>query len=464
MEKLYFCGDFSQEVTTEEKKLIPHLKRFFECLEGDIDFYEALKKNPEACNDILKSRGIFGVDPVQMKIYVDNLFKDKEISISNLQDKPQALLWRRWVNATRKFRDEWFQKTNKTPNNKFNAWHSRNINRCDNQLSKANNSGLIHATIVFELSKGCSLHCPFCGLASKPLEDVFLYTKENAKLWKEILDIAVKQLGDTVGTGVCYWATEPTDNSDYFKFIEDFGKATGVYPQTTTAAPLRDLEWTRKLLQFRKEHTTAVDRFSILSKNDLKRVHQTFTAEELSMTELILQYTERKKKFMALSGRNRKKVDSNSNLAEDFTIACATGYLVNMVDRTIKLISPCPPSDQNPLGYHIYAQGKFNSPLEFNNFIEKTIEKFMSTKVQPDQILAFRDDLNFTSLKGGFQLKNKYKSINMQGSPHLAQLGKLISEGNLSSSVITDKLISQSSDVLAIMSSIQKIFDKGLLK
>lgn len=464
MDKLYFCGEFSDEVSEAEKRVLPHIKRFFECVIGDTDFYEALKKDAHASGPLLESRGILGVDPVQMLALVPEFPLMREITIEELQDKPQALLWKRWRQATHAYRETWRNKTEETPNKKFNAWHKRQINRCSSQLGSATSAGIVHATIAFELSKGCSLQCPFCGLASEALEKVFLYTEENAALWQSVLEVVSDQLGSTAGTGVCYWGTEPTDNPDYFKFMSDFGKKTGIYPQTTTAAATRDLNWTNELFSFRKEHPTSADRFSILSKASLNRVHALFSAEDLAMTELILQFPESRKQFLAPSGRNRSEATSSSELVKDHTIACVTGYLVNMPEKSVKLISPCPPSEANPFGYYTFAEGKFSNASELGAFMTSTMEQMMSSQVEADQIMRFRRDLKFTALANGFQLQTAYRSHKMVGAPHLAKLGLLIAEGHLTSSAVVDQLMVEYSDVLAIMSSIQKLYDQGLLE
>ena len=468
LDELRFCGDFFDRISIEEKRLIPHIKRFIECAIGDAEFYAAIQENAAGCGPLLQSRRIFGVDPAQIAAILPEQHFLKEVPALDLEDKPQALLWRRYIaDAIDRFREALRKRGENTPSNRFNAWHRRQVDRCCSQLGKERNNIIIHATIAFELSKGCSIGCPFCGLEAEPLKEVFMYSNENARLWQDILDVAVERLGTTVGTGICYWATEPSDNPDYLKFVEIFGKTTGIYPQTTTAAPLRNPAWTRELLEFRREHVTSVDRFSILSNNTLHRVHETFSAEDLALTELILQHTDSLAGARARSGRNRKETSGSPSLdpAQDHTIACLTGYLVNMVDRSVRLISPCPPSNRWPLGYRVYAEGNFSCAAELGDFIGETIEKCMPEQVAPDDILAFRRDLEFIPLpEKGFQLRSQYRLHKMTGSPHLAQLGRLIAQGNLTSWRVIEELMVQHTDILAIMSSIQRLFDQSLLE
>ena len=471
MDELHLCGDFNDQINIDEKRLLPHIKRFIECAVGDPEFYAAVHENAAGCAPLLQSKGIWGVDPVQVAALVPEIVPEmplvKEVPTAELEDKPQALLWRRYTEAIARFRVTWRQLYEKTPSNLFNAWRQRQVNRCHSQLSKETNQAIVHATMAFELSKGCSMGCPFCGVAAEPLQEVFMYTRENARFWQDILNVAVEHLGTTVGSGVCYWATEPSDNPDYLKFVADFGKTTGIYPHTTTAAPLRNLDWTRELLRFRREHIMAMDSFSILSTNTLHRVHETFSAEDLALTVLAMQHSASSVRLRAQSGRNRKDASGSPQLelAQDHTIACLTGYLVNMVDRSVRLISPCPPSNRWPLGYRVYAEGNFSCAAELDDFIVETMKKCMPEQVASDDILAFRRDLDFIPLPGeGFQLLSKYQLHKMTGSPHLTQLGRLIAQGNLTSWRVIEELMVQHEDVLAIMSSIQKLFDQGLLE
>ncbi|SHH18346.1 radical SAM family RiPP maturation amino acid epimerase [Desulfosporosinus lacus] len=466
MDELHLCGDFNNQTNIDEKRLIPHIKRFMECAVGDPEFYEAIHENAAGCAPLLQSKGIFGVDPVQAAALVPDMLLLKEVPVAELEGKPQALLWRRYTDAIDQYRITWRQCYEKTPSNLFNTWRQRQINRCHSQLSEETNKAIIHTTIAFELSKGCSMGCPFCGVAAEPLQEVFMYTKENARLWQDVLNAAVEHLGTTVGSGVCYWATEPSDNPDYFRFVADFGKTTGVYPHTTIAAPMRNLEWTREMLRFRREHIMARDSFSILSTNTLHRIHETFSAEELALTVLAMQHSASSVSLRAQSGRNRKAASDNPQLesAQDHTIACLTGYLVNMVDRSVRLISPCPPSNCWPLGYQVYAEGNFSCAAELDDFIRETMDKCMPEQVASDDILAFRRDLEFIPLpEEGFQLLSKYQLHKMTGSPHLSQLGQLISHRNLTFWQVIEELVVQHKDALAIMASIQKLFDQGLL-
>ncbi|SCM78910.1 conserved hypothetical protein [uncultured Sporomusa sp.] len=466
MHELHFCGDFNSQINAAEKRLIPHIKRFFECVVGDPEFYVALQENAAGCEALLRARGIAGVEPEQLAVLFPELFMLKEVSTAELADKPQALLWRRYCEAAAGVRELLRQRGGESPSHRFNAWRQRQVNRCQSQLGQETNAAIVHATAAFELSKGCSMGCSFCGLAAEPLQAVFMYTDENARLWQTVLDVVAARLGTTVGIGLCYWATEPSDNSDYFKFLGDYWKKTGSCPQTTTAAPLRKLDWTRELLRFRREHVTSADRFSIHSTELLRRVHQEFSAEDLALTELILQHSDTWSRLMARSGRNRRAVpaDSQAKFVTTHTICCLSGYLINMVERSVRLISPCPPSERWPLGYRVHSEGSFATAAELDGFIVKTIETCMPEHMTPADTLAFRQDLVLTSLPEGFELHSAYRLHKLTGAPQLVQLGRFIAQGNLTVGDVLEEIAAQRQDVLAVASSIHRLFEQGLLE
>ena len=148
---------------------------------------------------------------------------------------------------------------------------------------------ITHPILAFELSAGCTIGCWFCGVSADRFHGNFAYTAENARLWRAILDHCVDLFGTGAQTGFCYWATDPTDNPDYPRFLADYHAATGNLPQTTTAAPLKNLAFTREILRLSDQHRCVINRFSILTLRILDAVHAAFSAEELMGVELVLQ-------------------------------------------------------------------------------------------------------------------------------------------------------------------------------
>jgi radical SAM family RiPP maturation amino acid epimerase len=350
------------------------------------------------------------------------------------------------------------------------------------------------------LSKGCSIGCSFCAFAAEKLQGVFAHTPENASLWREILETALDLFGPAVLTAICYWATEPSDNPDYLRFLKDFCDLTGIVPQTTTAAPLKNLDWTRELLQLRKENPSTPDRFSILSTVMLGRVHEAFSAEELLCVELVQQQPSAMIP-KARSGRARLSKrwlpkappalnESRSGPAaqpcegpnpsqgcssgqsdapraavirSSRTISCLSGYLVSMMDRTIQLVSPCAATDRWPLGYRVHAQGRFANASDFRKFIERSIAECMDDHLGGDEPLAFRRDLTYAPLPGGFSLTNDYFAHKVTDAPLMARLGEMVGKGNMTAGEVMDALLREGGDLLEVTGAIKGLFDKGLL-
>lgn len=316
--------------------------------------------------------------------------------------------------------------TSTNPN--FKAWRSRQIARCTSQLGKQD---LGHFPVSFELNKGCSVGCWFCGVSAPKLQDIFFYTAENAQLWRNILYSFKQVLGSAAGAGFCYCATDPLDNPDYEKFLGDFYDILGVFPQTTTAQPLKDPDRTRYLLKLSLEKGCMLNRFSIISLQKLEQLYQEFTPEELAFVGLVLQNPE-SGRLKSNSGRARQ-YSENKTLQKQLnqqsaagTTACVTGFLLNLVDRSVKLISPYPASDRYPHGYRVYEQGTFSNGEDLKLFIEKAIEIHMPLTVRGRDRLKFRSDLEYQNLADGFQLSTPYQTLKFAGDMRMKQLGELI--------------------------------------
>ena len=348
-------------------------------------------------------------------------------------------------------------------NLKFKAWRKRQVWRCMSQLGGAN-----HFPLSIELSKGCSVGCWFCGVAAPKLGDIFFYTSKNARLWQEILNIAKKLFGSAAGAGFCYCASDPFDNPDYEKFLVDFYNILGIFPQTTTAQPLKNPERTRKLLKLSLEKGCMLNRFSIISLSQLEQLHQEFAPEELAFVDLVLQNPEsgQLKSNSGKARQNNQRTKLKQQLldkSEAGTTACISGFLLNMIDRTVKLISPFPASDIHPLGYRIYQQGTFTDAKDLQQFVENAIAVNMPLAVRLNDRLRFRSDLHYEPLPNGFQLSTKHLTIKFCQTPLMKQLGEIIRQG--------EKTVEETANLFSvwgisasdIYENLNVIFNRGVL-
>lgn len=343
------------------------------------------------------------------------------------------------------------------------AWRERQIARTSGQFIQTFTQQLGHFPVAFELNKGCSVGCAFCGVAAPRLSDIFFYNKNNAQLWREVLEVVKDILGFAAGMGFCYWATDPLDNPDYEKFCQDFSEILGIFPHTTTALSVRDIERTRNLLKLARQKKSVFNRFSVLSLPMLNRIHQEFTPEELALVELVIQNKE-SETIKANVGRLREKKNQQElDYSQQGTIACVSGFLFNMVERSVKLISPCHASERWPLGYIVYDQGNFTNADDLKQLLTTIISKHASTEIRPNQLIRFRPDLKYTAFFDGFELSTSLKTYQFRHDFFLCDLGEIISKESYTTQDIVSKFEANGIESWQILYYLNLIFERGLL-
>jgi len=247
---------------------------------------------------------------------------------------------------------------------------------------------VIYIPVSFELTKGCSGDCPFCCLAPRKLEGCFYYTHKNALLWQSVLLRTKEIIGEAAACGVCYFATEPFDNPDYERFIGDFYKINGYYPQTTTAKAAHD---TARIKGFLKmlgdEHLKqAAVRFSVISKEQLNGIHSAFTPSELAYVELLLNNPESIQGY-SLAGRAlklQKRLPAKKFIA-NVTSVCTTGFVVNMPEGAITLTVP---RSGDLKGMRVYEKAYFTDEVSYAKAMFGLISKWMKPDVPVDTPLT----------------------------------------------------------------------------
>lgn len=468
--------DLFEGFTPDEIQILAESKRFAERYFGDPEFrrafLEAPAERPGLLLDLRVRLSSSQWEPLLR--HADN-GRDFCLKESDLANYPALKLWIEWSKSFHQclhnLSEAWVAE--KSP--RLAAWRKRGRRRFESEIG-VTSGARIFPLFVYELSKGCSIGCWFCGFSAGRLQGYFPYTEENARLWQEVLTIGMDLCGPGCKASICYHGTEPFDNPDYLKFLGDVHAFCGLYPQTTTAAPLRNPEQTRELLRLREACPILPDRFSVLSVNGLREIHRTFSPYELRYIHLVLQ-NPGALTYMTNCGRTRTKPDKvreNHNFVRQFvpgdpssdplTIECACGYLVNMVERSIKLISPCLASDQSPDGYRIHAAGIFRDASEYKAFLERTMEEFMPAAPSWETPLSFRRDLIFTRLEDGFSLTSKAWRHSLKGKAWYIALGDRIARGDATRGEIIVQLGSEGVSLVEVTASIQKLFDKGLLE
>lgn len=445
----------NQSFTTEELiRSTSHIKRFLERWQADPGFQEQMVLDPNKTINYYD----LNVDPEEIRPLWDRREDeqpDETAAISESMQQWQAVLKIDPVQSVK-------VAMTVVADPRYKAWRERQIVRTSSQFLPSLQGRIAHAPVCFELSKGCSGGCWFCGVAAPRLGDIFYYTPENAELWRNVLGVMKEVLGPIAGAGFCYWATDPMDNPDYEQYCSDFHDILGIFPQTTTALPLRDVERVRALLKLSQEKGCMLNRFSILSLKILDQVHEAFTADELAFVKLALQNKEAQIP-KANAGRARRQQQSNHDLSEQGTIACVTGFLFNMVERSVKLISPCNANDRWPLGYMIYDEGTFSNADDLRALLKRMIANHMPLSLQPDDLIRLRRDLQYESLPDGFRLSTQIKKFNFRNDPYFKALGEVIYQGDQTVTAIIARFERDGISSTRTFNTLNHLFQRGLL-
>jgi len=440
-----------------EYNSVVQIKRFLERWTADPAFRDHVVKDPKGA----MQRYRLAVDPDEIRAIWDDDYDEEAAPVPDAVQR-----YRDWYNGQVEWRDQVIADS--APSDaRFKVWRERQIARCKMQMYAGNKNTVVHAPVCFELCRGCSVGCWFCGVAAEPLSTHMPYTSENAEFWRSTLHVVSEAVGPGARQGFCYWATEPLDNPDYERFCLDHAEILGLFPQTTTAVPMKNVDRTRALLKLSRKHGCDVNRFSLSSLSQIEEVYEEFSAEELKYVEIIAQnkqsyvvkanaghFRERAKQAPKLVEHEEKKLE---RAVEKFTkgeigsivkdllkpptsIACVSGFLFNMVDRTVKLISPCEANDRWPLGYIVFDEGRFETASELRSLMEGFIEKHMKIGFEHDDIVRFLPDLKYAETEEGFRVSSRFKDADYKSPDnpgYIQALGRLIRSGGKSAGEIS---------------------------
>ena len=354
------------------------LKRIHELWMMDRGFHDEYLANPDHA---IAGTGL-DVDPRAVSLLLLGRLPEGEADWGNPDGLPETFVWYQELMEGRVKRNMRARMRNLPDDPRFRDWCLRQLRRCERELSTRARF-MTHFPMAFELSSGCSVGCPFCALSAGRLKGVFRHTEDNAALWRDVLTRMHRVVGDAAGRAVCYCATEPLDNPDYELFLEDFLDEFGRVPQTTTAVATRDIERTRKLLHWGQNAYLHFDRFSVLSKRNLEVIHSSFTPEELLFTDLLPQFEEAPASNLMRAGRNRSADHGTKE-----TIACASGFIVNMWERSVRLLTPTIVDDEHPTGELVYERATFTDGADLEKVVTEMIDRHMHRTISLGGLLG----------------------------------------------------------------------------
>lgn len=366
------------------------VKRLLELMQALPEVRQQLQHSPQAVLDEWNLK----LDPHQVEALWNPTLQGQPVS-------PCLQAWGRHREGRARARQQLRQDCLPQPL-EMRLWRDRQERRCLSQLGQQRWEVVLHYPAALELCQGCSVGCWFCGFAAPRLSASWPATPENTRLWRQILDILRARVGPAARRSFCYWATDPLDNPDYEQFCQIFYQSLGAWPRTTTALATRQSERTRALLAMSAAHGGEWDRLSILSLSQLRKLYQNFTPKELLDVELVIHCDE--ELVRSTAGRARLAVEKGQPQTRNFpaqtelagTIACVSGFLVNLVQAKVQLISPCTASQTYPLGYRVFGEEHFDDAATFDASLQALTRPELLEIVPANQrLLRWRSDLSW---------------------------------------------------------------------
>lgn len=462
-----FGGDFC---------FVAEVKRFAELMIGDIAFRRGLMKAPRATAEAFGLR----VDPMDLRAMWDSKgMRNGEVGDADMNSEAMLAF-----NAFNDMKRQYFNgvRGRASENNVFSHWRARQIERCRTEMDRTNAAAIVHAPATFELAAGCSVGCWFCGVSAEKYKGAVSYDAIKS-IWLPTIAGLREVIGNAASSAFLYWGTEPFDNPDYERYCLDLKRVCGGFPQTTTAVPLRDVSRTWELLKLSTLHGCQVNRFSILTPRMLADTMRAFTPVQLLFVELVLQ-NRRSLLVKANAGkaRNSRKLEEDRKVnaveleeygsqalqaANPTTIACVSGFLFNLANKSLRLISPCTASEEWPDGYIVFEEGQFEDGSSAIALMHGMVERNMHTEPEDSGIVTFRKDFGYDPKTTGFALRNQYDTISIQNpnfGPLMQRVGEMINDASWSASTIRSRLGGEFGiDDAQAKSVLKFLFDKGLL-
>jgi radical SAM family RiPP maturation amino acid epimerase len=447
---------------------VARTKRFLEWWSADAEFRRTIEQDPGAA-----ARAGLGVDAEELRFVWDGPFHLEMLRRPDWVMPRSVQRYRLWCAEKIRYRDRMRCELCAPEDPRQRAWRQRQVNRTLGQLGVSAWQNIIHAPFAIELSEGCSVGCWFCGVSAERKKTDFLYTEENGRLWRDTLTVLRNRFGAAAAYGFMYWATDPLDNPDYEKFGVDFAQICGRFPQTTTAQPQKHVERVRRLLKLSAEYGCEINRFSVLSLSIFKKIMEAFTAEELLHCELVQQNREASS-LQSNSGRARgagelrKRAESrgiDTEWAEaPGTISCVSGFLLNMVQRSVRLVTPCPSSDTWPDGHWVIEQGHFRDAEDLAVLLDTMVERHMSISLRARDRVRLRPDTKLSVSLDEICIESYGIVTTIKGQSHLVPLLKALASGNLTAGeIVVDMENRYGFPAEQVMVGLNSLFDQGIL-
>tara|TARA_E500000178_G_scaffold356613_1_gene436072 strand:- start:6398 stop:7822 length:1425 start_codon:yes stop_codon:yes gene_type:complete len=429
------------------------IKRFMEIYSGDDKFREEVAAGNL---DRLSKFGVFLGDLHPNELIGFSLYVERK------NEKPIFKEFRRYMLLASQGRVGKGRQVSGDVDIEYSLWRLEQINRGNFVFNKKTNNQIVHSPLCIELTKGCSVGCWFCGISADTFEGSTIYT-EKEEMYNAILRDSSKLAGHFNLLAFLYWGTDPLDCPDYTSYLKAFAQQFGYYPQTTTAQASKYPEQAKNIVRTTNSsgHGT-VNRFSILSKGAMYKIMREFTPFELANTLMVMQQPSSITK-KASAGRAAEEGDPDlidrEQEYQQSTIACVSGFKINLATGMCALISPCESDDEFKDGFITYATTKLSESNSIISFFKRYIALRENLKLR----LSPGISIEVNNITHEIRAKSKMSSlITEKGSGQEVAL-RALKDKSMNHKELACHLQRKGISILYVDSAIQDLLNLGVI-
>lgn len=447
-----FLSGWLRSLSIDERRLIGGAKQAAEWFTADAGLRRLAEAAPGDLDAAFAARGIT-IAPAAVRPLWD--------AACPADRYPATAAYERWRAAMATHRAE-IRALGAEATPAFAAWRRRTIARVKGSLAPQIETEIVHAAAAFEIAAGCSVGCGFCALGAGKLTAVSRYDQATARLWDGLLAALEDTIGPAAGTAFAYWATEPYDTPDYPAFLDAFADRFGHVPPTTTARGTDDIALTRRLVDQIRERGGGPFRISILTTKQLRRLHASIPLEDLPFVATAIQ-TRGAATYRIVAGRTlaEGRAPAQDTPGGEGTIACITGFLVNLPERRVQLISPCVADRQRPNGYRIHDERHFDDADDFADALAGMVARAMPVTLGGSAEARLRPGLAVDA-DDPLQLGDRHARYRLADTAVMRALVPLLARGGTCAEA-ERALVADGHFPFAVKTTLQELFDHGLL-
>ena len=146
------------------------------------------------------------------------------------------------------------------------------------------------------------------------------------------------------------------------------------------------------------------------------------------------------------------------------SIACISGFLINIFEKTVMLSSPCYTTPLYRYGFRVFDRDTYEDAADLERVLLEMVERNMVESIYDEMPMAFRDDILHFPIEGGFKLVTPNLVQEFVGNTIFGPLGEMLAKGDQTYQQLTNALVDDHGfSPLTVAAIIDGLFSKGLL-